>query len=92
MIVVAKTVGPKYNGSKVGCLTIGKEYEVLGIHDPRIDDASKRAGPPPEYNPIRTVFYLKVIDDNGREHLIWNDYFYPTELEYYRGLKIDSLI
>ena len=91
MKVIAKTDGPKYNGSGFGCLTIGKEYEVIAIHDPRFVDPAKRRCPPPDFNPIQTTFYLYVIDDNGREHAIWNDYFYPTEIEWKRERKLNQL-
>lgn len=88
--VVAKTEGPKYNGSTIGCLTPGKEYEVLSIHYKKdgvwIDE-------PFVFNPIGIAqFYLKVLDDNNRHHHIWNDYFYPTEIEYERVRKINEIL
>ena len=40
---------------------------------------------------LNRLFYLYVIDDNGREHAIWNDYFYPTEIEWKRERKLNQL-
>jgi hypothetical protein len=90
MIVVSIKEGPKYNGSNKGCLTPGKEYEVLGMSDPAISESRRQ--PPPLYNPIRAEFVLYVIDDNGHHHAIWNDYFYPTEKEFLRNMKIDQIL
>lgn len=91
MVVVSKGEGPKYNGQIRGCLTPGKEYEVLGISNPALPVESRRQ-PPPLYNPERAEFYLCVIDNNGHHHAIWNDYFYPTEKEFLRNMKIDQIL
>ena len=106
MVVISIKEGPKYNGSNKGCLTPGKEYEVLsclmpdhfpcpnprpGMNNPALP-AESRHQPPPLYNPIRAEFYLYVIDDNGHHHAIWNDYFYPTEKEFLRNMKIDQIL
>lgn len=76
MIVIAKTIGPKYNGSEVGCLTPGKEYKAIEISYQVNSVWVKKEL---TYNPEEPRFYIKVIDDNGKEHDIWNDYFLSTK-------------
>ena len=39
-------------------------------------------------NPNKTSFFIKIIDDNGKEHDIWNDYFYSTREENLNKLGI----
>ena len=82
--VIARNEGPKYNGSKIGCLTPGKKYEVIQLN------GGEWTGKPLLYNPRKTSFYIKIKeDDNGRPHDIWNDYFLSTEE--IRYIKIEEL-
>jgi len=86
MVVIAKTNGPKYNGSEFGCLTPGKEYEAINIHYQVNGFWVEKEF---TYNPEEPRFYIRVIDDNGREHDIWNDYFLSTKE--IRKLKLTNL-
>ena len=86
--VIARTEGPKYNGSKVGCLTPGKLYEVLHMS---YHKDNKRIYKELIFNPRKPTFFIRIKeDDRGREHDLWNDYFLSTEEV--RKIKIDSLI
>ena len=86
--VIARTEGPKYNGSKVGCLTPGKLYEVLNIS---YHKDNKWIYEDLTFNPRKTAFYIKIKeDDNGKEHYLWNDHFLSSEE--IREIKRDSLI
>lgn len=91
--VIARTVGPKYNGSTKGCLTIGKSYEVISISYQKKNNLGYYDWVVEEfkYNPSRPIFYLSIReDDNGRTHSIWNDYFYSTEM--LRELTINEIL
>ncbi len=92
MKLIARNEGPRTQQSvldipTIGCLTPGKEYEAISIRIPnnlyKKEVWAKRAGQTIlgelKYNPRDPKFYIKVIDDNGREHDIWNDYFLSTE-------------
>ena len=59
MIVISKTSGPKYNGSEIGCLTPGKEYEAIEISYQINHIWVKKEL---TYNPEDPKFYIKVID------------------------------
>ena len=41
MKVIAKTDGPKYNGSGFGCLTIGKEYSVIKYYNDELSRSER---------------------------------------------------
>ena len=86
--VISRGEGPKYNGSKIGCLTPNKSYEVLYISYQTYSGIWKKDIF--QYNPKNTSFYIKIKeDDNGNAHSIWNDYFLSTEES--RELKINKL-
>jgi hypothetical protein len=75
--VIAKGVGPKYNGSEFGCLTPGNRYEVEYISYQKDSVWIKEDF---KHNPRETSFYIRIkLDDNNRPHDIWNDYFLPTD-------------
>lgn len=86
--VIARSEGPKYNGSKIGCLTPGKKYEVL--HMSYQNQPGYWVDEELIYNPRNPKFYIRIKeDDNGRPHDIWNDYFLSTEEM--RDIKIEEL-
>ncbi len=84
MKVIAKGYGPRINDDpstehQVGSpsLTPGKEYEVIEIASWNADNSSWVIGPM-KYNPDKAQFYIRIHDDSGKLHDIWNDYFEPT--------------
>jgi hypothetical protein len=88
MRLIARTDGPNYNGIiGSGALTTGKEYELIGIA--YAEDGNWKYEKTLNYNPRKPKFYIKVINDMGREADYWNDYFLSTEEM--RDLKLNEL-
>lgn len=54
--IVARSEGPKYNGETVGCLTIGKSYEILRISNIQERYIKKRG-----LNPLFSASYFFII-------------------------------
>jgi len=78
MKLIARTDGPNYNGViGSGALTTGKEYESIQIAYPV--NGNWIYENTLNYNPRKPLFYIKVINDKGREADYWNDYFLSTE-------------
>lgn len=84
---IAGTEGPFDDDRYNGCLTIDKSYEIIKICNIKTNYQGVIDG---SFNPDDTSFYIRVIDDRGVIHDIWNDYFYSTaEL---REIKLNNLL
>lgn len=59
-------------------LTPYKKYEIISIsyQNPIGNWIEEKLL---KYNPKESKFYIKIIDDMGNNHDIWNDYFLSTE-------------
>ncbi len=89
MILIARNNGPYYEGiGRMGLLE-GKKYRViswsyqmpLGNWIRRTDDF---------INPEKASFFIKVINEEGKEADFWNDYFLSSEEM--RDIKIDKIL
>lgn len=89
--LIARTDGPVYNGViGSGALTTGKEYEPIHIsYQEEHSLCTWKYEKTLNYNPREPKFYIKVINDKGREADYWNDYFLSTEEM--RDLKLNKL-
>ena len=77
--VIARNEGPKYNGSKIGCLTPGKKYEVIQLN------GGEWTGKPLLYNPRKTSFYIKI------KEMIMEDLMIFGMIIFYQQKKLDIL-
>lgn len=74
MIVIAKNLSNK----KDLCLTPGKQYKVLATYNQNRNGIWSTSTQNFSFNPADARFFITVIDDNGRKHDFWNDYFLST--------------